>query len=151
MKLIGLARLGRDAELRRIPSGDAVCNLSLAWNYGQKGADGNRQTQWIDATLWGKRAEVLEPYLTKGGMHCFTLDDVHVETYQKNDGTEGIKMVARVIDVELGGKQDGGAAPRQSAPPAARTGAGYQQPAGGNPNPPAQQRPVYDDSDDIPF
>lgn len=131
MKTIGLARLGRDAEIRYTPSGDAVCNLSLAVPYGQKGADGNRPTQWIDASLWGKRAESLAQYLTKGSVHCFTLSDIHIETYQGQSG-QGHKLVARVDDVELGPRaggsndaasgpsqhqQQNAPAPKRSAPP----------------------------------
>lgn len=101
MKTIGLARLGRDAEVRYTPGGDAVANLSLAVSYGQKGGDDNRPTQWIDASLWGKRAESLAQYLVKGSLHCFTLDDIHIETYQGANG-QGHKLVARVADIELG-------------------------------------------------
>jgi single-strand DNA-binding protein len=121
MKTIGLARLGRDAEVRYTPGGDAVCNLSLAVNYGQKPAGGgDRPTQWIDASLWGKRAEALAQYLVKGSSHCFTLEDIHLETYQGKNG-EGVKLVARVLDVELGPRAGGDQpasqpAPRQSAP-----------------------------------
>lgn len=105
MKTIGLARLGRDAELRYTPSGEAVCNLSLAVNYGKKGQDGNRPTQWIDASLWGKQAEALTPYLTKGSVHCFVLSDIHIETYQSQNGP-GHKLSARVDSVELGPRVD---------------------------------------------
>ena len=146
MKTIGLARLGRDAELRRTPGGDAVVNLSLAVNYGQKGQDGNRPTQWIDASLWGKAAEALAPYLVKGSVHCFTLSDLHTETYQGRNG-EGTKLVARVDSVELGPRVgDGQAAGGTRAPapePAARppAAAPAPRPAGG-----------FDDmDDDIPF
>ena len=38
----GMARLGRDAELRYTPNGDAVCNLSLAFSYGKKDDSGRR-------------------------------------------------------------------------------------------------------------
>lgn len=95
-------RLGRDAELKFLPSGEAVANLSLAFNYGKAGADGNRPTQWIDGSLWGKRAESLTQYLVKGSVHCFTLNDVHIETYKKNDGSEGFKLSGMIADVELG-------------------------------------------------
>lgn len=66
MILTALARLGRDAELRYTQSGDAVCELALAINYGRKEADGNRPTQWLSASLWGKRAESLAQHLQKG-------------------------------------------------------------------------------------
>lgn len=134
MKTIGLARLGRDAEIRHTPGGDAVCNLSLAVNYGQKAADGNRPTQWIDATLWGKRAEALAQFLVKGSVHCFTLEDIHLETYQGKNG-EGVKLVARVLDVELGPRVGGEQPARQAAP--------AQRP---QPKPATQM-----DDDDVPF
>ena len=144
MKSIGLARLGRDAEIRYMPNGDAVCNLSLAVNYGKKAADAqSRPTQWIDAALFGKRAEALAPYLVKGSVHCFTLSDAHIETYQKNGGGDGFKMVATVLDVELGpNTSDRQAAPaQQQSAPAAQRQAPAQRPA---PN-------FSDMDDDIPF
>ena len=67
MKANGLARIGKDAEVRFTPSGAAVANVSLAFTYGKKGDDGKRPTQWVDASLWGQRAESLAPYIKKGG------------------------------------------------------------------------------------
>jgi single-strand DNA-binding protein len=121
-KMYGLMRLGRDAEVKTLPSGKQVANLSLAYNYGQKEGDAY-PTQWIDAAFWGDRAEKLAPYLIKGSLHCFTLGDVHIEEYEK-DGYAAFKLAARVDDVELGPKREGGggdAAPqRRSASPAPR-------------------------------
>lgn len=139
MKTVGLARLGRSAEVRFTPSGDAVCNLSLAVNYGPKGADGNRSTQWIDASLWGKRAEALAPFLVKGSVHCFTLDEVHIEEFEGRNGA-GFKLVARIVDVELGPRMidaPAGAGPRQS-------------PANNAPSRSAPANEGFED-DDIPF
>jgi single-strand DNA-binding protein len=101
MNLIGLARLGRDIEMRRLQDGTAVGNLALAFNYGKKGQDGKRQSQWIDAALFGDRASKLASYLTKGAQICVILSDPHVETYQKKDGGTGIKLVARVDNLEF--------------------------------------------------
>ena len=50
-KMIGMMRLGRDAELRYTPNNEPVTNLSLAYTHGKAGQDGKRPTQWIDATL----------------------------------------------------------------------------------------------------
>lgn len=124
-KQIGNYRVGRDAELRTLPDGTPVANISLAYNYGKAGQDGKRPTQWIDATMWGKRAETLAPYLLKGSMHCFTLDEMHIQMFTRQDETQGHKLVARVLDVELGSRPEGqtGApaqAPRQAAAPAPR-------------------------------
>jgi len=108
MILTALARLGRDPELRYLPNGDAVLNLALAVNYGKKGTDGNRPTQWIDAALFGKRAESLAPYLTKGSLVFVVVDEPHVETYQGKNGA-GAKLVGRVSSIEFaGGKSERG-------------------------------------------
>lgn len=139
MKAFGLCRIGKDVELRRTPNGDAVCALSLAFSFGRKGEDGKRPTQWVDASLWGKRAEALHPYLIKGGLLSVTLEDVHIETYQGNNGP-GHKLSGRVLDIELaGGTEQRAQAPAR--PPAQAPAA--KAPAGGS---------GFDDlDDDIPF
>lgn len=139
-----LMRLGRDAELRTIPSGEAVCNLSLAYDYGKKGPDGKRATQWVDGSLWGKQAEALQQYLVKGKLVCVTLDDLHIETFQGQNG-QGHKLAARVVSIELAG---GGEA-RQAGAPAAQAPAARPAPAPQR-QAPAQQSSMPDD-DDIPF
>jgi single-strand DNA-binding protein len=74
----GVYRLGRDAELRRTNSGEAVSGLSLAYNYGKKDADGKQATTWIEAALWGKRAESASQYLTKGTQIFAVLSDIRL-------------------------------------------------------------------------
>lgn len=126
--LYGLARLGRDAELRTIPAGEQVASLSLAFTYGRKGDDGKRPTQWVDGALWGKRAEALAPYLKKGGLVVVTLEDVHMATFKKGDGSEGVKLAGRVIALDLaGGNERAAAAPPPPPPPAPpkRAGSGF--------------------------
>jgi len=104
MKLIGIARIGKDAELRYTPSGKAVANLSLAYYFGQKGQDGNRPTQWVEATLWDKQAERLATYLLKGAVFNVICRDVHIETYEGKNGT-GSKLVGTIADIEFVPKQ----------------------------------------------
>ena len=128
MKAFGLARLGRDAEIRTTSNGDQVATLDLAFTRRVKG---ERLTQWVDGALWGKRAESLAPYLTKGTLVSVSLEDVHIETFTSQKG-DGHKLAARVIDLELASpKQDGAApapapaprpAPRPAPAPAAGTG-----------------------------
>lgn len=115
MKAHGLARIGKDAEVRYTPGGAAVANVSLAFTYGKKGDDGKRATQWVDASLWGQRVESLAPYLTKGKQIVAYLEDVHIQTYTKGDGTPASKMAARIADLEFvaGGEQS---EQRQAAP-----------------------------------
>ena len=138
--LFGLARLGRDAELRTTAQGEHVAGLSLAFSYGRKGQDGKRPTQWVDGALWGKLAEALAPYLLKGSNVSVTLDDVHIETFRKVDGTDGIKLAGRVSSIELAG----------GAPQAARPAAPAPRPAPVSKSTPAGSG--FDDIDgDIPF
>ena len=139
MKAYGLARIGRDVELRRTPEGDAVINLSLAFSWGKKGNDGNRQTEWVDASLWGKQAEALEPYLKKGGLVSVTIDDLHIETYQGKNG-EGKKLAGRVSGIELAGSSQNIKSENQLAP--------VQRSA---PVSPRREVDFSDMDDDIPF
>jgi single-strand DNA-binding protein len=121
MKANGLARIGKDAEVRYTPSGAAVANVSLAFTYGKKGDDGKRPTQWVDASLWGQRAESLAPYIKKGGQIVAYLEDVSIQTFTKGDGTQATKMVARLIDLEFvtGGEQASSQPKPQPKPQAA--------------------------------
>ena len=97
-----LGRIGRDVEVRYLPDGSAVATLALAYEYGRK-AQGEkyRPTQWVDATLWGKQAETLAPYLGKGGRVLAHIQDVHVEEYEKKDGTRATKLAGRVAGIQL--------------------------------------------------
>lgn len=128
MNAYGLARLGRDAELRYTSNGDTVATLALAFTRRVKG---EKLTQWVDGALWGKRAESLAPYLLKGGLVAVTLEDVHIETFTSQKG-DGHKLAGRVIDVELagGGERTAAPAPRQApaprpAPATAPMGSGF--------------------------
>lgn len=100
--LTGLMRLGRDAEVKTV-NGDKVANLSLAYDHGRKD---DKATVWVDAALWGKRAESLAPYLLKGTPVVVVLNDPHVRTYKKKDGSEGWTMAGTVIDLTFAGKAD---------------------------------------------
>lgn len=148
--MYGLMRLGRDAEVKTLPSGKQVANLSLVYNFGQKEGD-EYPSQWIDAAFWGERAEKLAPYLLKGSLHCFTLGDVHIETYTDKEGYEAFKLSARVDDVELGPKRDGGQGGGSEAPPPRRQAAPAQRPAESTRASPAGGSGFEDMPDDVPF
>ena len=108
-QIVGVFRIGRDAEVRFTKDGDAVASLSLVFNHGKKEADGNKPSQWVDASLWGKRAEAMAPYLLKGSMIYAVIGDPHIETYQGKNG-EGHKLVGKVIEIEFAGSRNDGAA-----------------------------------------
>lgn len=140
--LIGIFRIGKDAEVRYTPQGKAVVNLSLAYNYGQKQGDGSRKTQWIEVSMWDKQAEALGPYLKKGGQIYAVVGDPHIEMYKSRDGGEGFKLVGNISGIEFvsgpRAQEDRESDNRQSA----------QRPA----NSTKQKPPSFDDlGDDIPF
>ena len=99
----GIFRIGRDPELRYTPGGDAVLALAVVSNYGKKGQDGNRPSQWVDAALFGKRAESLHPYLAKGNQVYLVINDLHIESFQKKDGTTASSLRGIIGDIELVG------------------------------------------------
>lgn len=146
-QLFGIARIGRDTEVRHTPGGDAVANISLAFTYGRKGEDGKKPTQWVDASLWGQRAETLAQYLVKGTLISVTLDDVHIEEYQTRDQRTGSKLVGRVSNLEFAAKapEQG----QQSAP--AQTQRNPVTPARVAPAQQAAASSLADMDDDIPF
>lgn len=133
MILTGIGRLGADAEVRETPNGEVVANLSLAWNYGRKGADGRRPVQWVRAALWGKRAEALREFLVKGRQVWVILSDVHIREWQSDKGA-GSALEGRVEELELVGARTG------DEPAASKAPAG-----------PASPRPQPFPDDDIPF
>lgn len=67
-KAMVLGNVTRDLELRYIPSGQAVCNFSVATNRRFKNAQGDLQedTQYHDIVVWGKLAEIITQILSKG-------------------------------------------------------------------------------------
>jgi single-strand DNA-binding protein len=67
-KVILVGNLGRDAELRYTPGGAAVATLNMATTEVFKDREGQKKedTQWHRVILWGKTAETLQDYLTKG-------------------------------------------------------------------------------------
>ena len=135
--LFGLARIGRDAELRTTGQGERVCSLSLAFNYGRK-VEGKYPTQWVEGALWGKQAEALAQYLVKGQQVVVTIEDTHIESFRKSDGTDAVKLAGRVSAIKFAG-----APPAGSAQPAARAAA---------PLKPSKPMSGFDDmDDDIPF
>lgn len=58
--------VGKDAELRRTGNGDAVLGFSVAVDNGKDKNGNKRDSTWYRCSVWGKRAESLERYITKG-------------------------------------------------------------------------------------
>lgn len=128
--------LGKDAEVRYLPNGDAVASFSVADSQGRE-----KPTIWWRCSLFGKRAESLAQYLVKG--QAVTVSGTVTEREYEQDGVKRKSMDVRVNDLALqGGKREEGAAPQQARKPS-QDGAKARQlaPASG-----------FDDmDDDIPF
>lgn len=100
-------RVGRDPELRRLPAGDTVLSWPLAVDTGTRDKPA---TMWLDCTLWGKRAETLQPYVAKGAK--LTLSGrLAQEEYQGKDGSTKTKLRLSVDQVELPPRSDSAPAP----------------------------------------
>jgi single-strand DNA-binding protein len=134
-----LIRLGRDAELRTTQSNKQVLGFAGAYDVG---FGDNKKTQWIDCSLWGDRAVKLEQYMKKGSQVVIYADDLQIEEYPKNDGTTGVKLKCRIVNVDLAGSS-------QSAAPQAPQAPAYQNVPQA---PQAQPANNFDNFDsDIPF
>ena len=83
-KLTIVGNLGRDPEMRYLPSGQAVTDMSVATNRVYTDGNGQRvqETSWFRVSVWGARAETVNQYLKKGSK-------VLVEGYLRCDPSTG--------------------------------------------------------------
>lgn len=96
-KIIIAGNLGKDPELRYTPTGQAVVNLNVATNEIFTDASGQRQerTIWWRVAVWGKQAEIVNQYLTRGqkvlveGRMNADPQTGGPRIYTKQDGTAG--------------------------------------------------------------
>ena len=142
-KVILVGNLGRDAELRYTPGGAAVATLNLAttevWN--DKGGQRQEKTEWHRIVLWGKQAESLQEYLTKG-KQIYVEGRLQTRQWDDKDGNKRYTTEIKADRVTLlGGGGGGGRGASMD-----RGGAGVPQ-GGGHDEPPME--PITDD--DIPF
>ncbi len=147
-KVIMMGNLTRDPELSYLPSQTAVVEFSLASTHRFRGSDGQdrEDTCFIDCRMYGKRAEVIQKYFSKG-------KPIMVEgrlTLDRWDAPDGSKRSKHRIYVENftfvgssggnqgGGGYNGGGRPSSSMDQYGEAGGGMEAP-----QPPAD--------DDIPF
>ncbi len=100
MKMIGLARLGKDGDLRYTTEGKAVLTLNLAFSYGK-----DKDTQWVQAVMFGERAEKMQEYMKKGAQLYVTLNDPHVEEWETKEGEKKFTLKAILQDFEFAGSK----------------------------------------------
>jgi single-strand DNA-binding protein len=97
-------RLGADGELRTTQSGEKVLGFRVA---NDVGFGERKTTQWVDCSIWGRRAEALANFMTKG-KGVVVSGEVTLREYEKRDGTRGAGMAVRVNEVDfMGGGRDG--------------------------------------------
>lgn len=151
-KVILVGNLGQDPEVRYLPNGGAVANITLAtsesWRDKQTG-ENKEVTEWHRVVLFGKLAEVAGEYLRKGSQ-VYIEGQLRTRKWQDQGGqerytTEVTVNVGGTMQM-LGGKQEGGHGNRPQQNQQQRP----QQQAGQS-TPPANNEPPMDFSDDIPF
>jgi single-strand DNA-binding protein len=161
-KVIIVGNLGRDPEIRYMPSGDAIANIAVATSYKSKDRNTGEQkelTEWHRISFFGRLAEIVGQYLKKGSS-VYVEGRLQTRKYTDKDGVEkyATDIIAENMQMlggrqgmgEGGGMDDGGSggsydsapsrpAPRQAPPtPAAR--------------PAPKPAPNFSDmDDDIPF
>ena len=111
-KVILVGNLGRDAELRYTPGGAAVATLNLATTEVFKDREGQKKedTQWHRVILWGKTAETLRDYLTKG-KQIYVEGKLQTRKWKDKDGNDKYTTEVRGDRVVLlggGGRGAGG-------------------------------------------
>ena len=143
-KVILVGNLGRDAELRYTPGGAAVSTINMAttevWN--DKAGQRQEKTEWHRVVLWGKQAESLTEYLTKG-KQIYVEGRLQTRQWDDKDGNKRYTTEIRGDKVVLlGGGGRGASVDRGGDSMAASVGAGHGAPA-------EVSEPLTDD--DIPF
>ena len=143
-KVILVGNLGRDAELRYTPGGAPVATLNMAtteiWN--DKGGQRQEKTEWHRVVLWGKTAESLSEYLTKG-KQIYVEGKLQTRQWDDKDGNKRYTTEVRGDRVVLLGGGGGGGGGR---PATARRGSGGHGRADGRARDRAHRRrhPVLD-------
>jgi single-strand DNA-binding protein len=79
-------RLTKDVEVRYTQSGKAVGSGTIAVTRRFKNAEGNTESDFIQYVVWGKSAETLSQYTSKGTLIALT-GSWQTRSYEKDDGT----------------------------------------------------------------
>ena len=160
-KVILVGNLGRDPEVRYLPSGDAVANIALATSskYKNKAGEMVEETEWHRISFFGRQAEIVGEYLKKG-RSVYIEGRLKTRKYTDKDGVE--KYATDIIASEmqmLGSREgmggpgdgDGGAERQYSRPPAAAPRAPAAAPRAPAAAGPKAASGFDDMDDDIPF
>jgi len=109
-KCIFIGNLGRDPEMRYMPSGDAIANFSIACteNFKSKSGEKQERTEWVRVAIFGKLAEVAGEYLKKGSS-VYIEGRMQTRKWQNKEGQDQYttEIVADRMQM-LGGRSSGG-------------------------------------------
>lgn len=158
-KVILMGNLGRDPEVRYLPSGDPVASITLATSrrYKNKAGEMTEETEWHRVAFFGRLAEIASQYLKKG-RPVYVEGRIKTNKYTDKDGVERYATEIVANEMQLLGGREGGGDPGHHEDEGA-----YSRPAAAAPRPPAAPaRPAsvaparppsgFDDmDDDIPF
>jgi single-strand DNA-binding protein len=163
-KVIIVGNLGRDPEVRYMPSGDAIANIAVATSYKSKDRNTGEQkelTEWHRISFFGRLAEIVAQYLKKGSS-VYVEGRLQTRKYTDKDGIEryATDVIAENMQM-LGGRQGmggdsggmgGGMDDDYSAPQQPRQQAPRQAPPAPAARPQPKPAPNFSDmDDDIPF
>jgi single-strand DNA-binding protein len=146
-KAIIVGNLGQDPEVRYMPSGDAVTNVSIAtsesWKDKSSGQEQER-TEWHRVVFFGKLAEIAGEYLRKGSQ-VYVEGKLRTRKWQDQEGND--KYTTEIVVDGFDGKMQmlgskGGDGGQQPAPQQSRQQAPQQQ---------AKPQDMDDFGSDIPF
>jgi single-strand DNA-binding protein len=136
-KVILVGNLGRDAEVKVTASGQSVASFSIAttetWT---KDGEKKEKTEWHRIVLWGRQADTLQPYLTKG-KQIYVEGRLETRNWEKDGQKHYTTEVKADRIVLLGGGRGGERGERSD-----RGDSSYADPL-------ASAAPITDD--DIPF
>jgi single-strand DNA-binding protein len=151
-KIIIVGNLGRDPELRYTSQGTPVCSFSVATNERRKDKSGEPQdiTTWFKITVWGRQAETVSQYLTKG-RRVYLEGRLHVEEYTDREGKLRHSLEVNASEVHFLDSAQGS----EGIPVRQPGGGGGGQPAGGGSRGGGGARPQPEggdiEDDEIPF
>ena len=159
-KVIIVGNLGRDPEIRYMPSGDAIANIAVATSYKSKDKNTGEQkevTEWHRISFFGRLAEIVGQYLKKGSS-VYVEGRLQTRKYTDKDGVEkyATDIVAETMQM-LGGRQGMGGDSGMDeggydSPPQRQQQAPRQAPPPPAARPAPKPAPNFSDmDDDIPF
>jgi single-strand DNA-binding protein len=109
-KVILIGNLGKDPEVKYLPSGSAVCNVTMAtsenWKDKESGEKKER-TEWHNVVFFGKVAEIAGEYLRKGSQ-VYVEGSLRTRKWQDKEGKDRYTTEIVVSDMQMLGGRGGG-------------------------------------------